>query len=329
MSNDLLQIQDLTVTFSSASPHVPALQAVRGISYSLKKGEILGIVGESGSGKSVSTTAIPGLLPSSAELSGSILFDGTELLNQPQAVLRRYRGGRIGMIFQEPGRSYDPLQNIGAVFHETFRCSQPNISRLQSDMLAAQLLAETGLQDAVQRLRSFPHQFSGGQLQRIGIALALAQNCDLLIADEPTTALDVTIQAQIVELLKKLQQKRGIAILFISHNIDIVAAIANRIMVMYGGLIMETGTTEYILNSCSHPYTQALLQAAPRFGSHYSQSRLVSIPGKVCDPRRPPAGCPFAPRCRKAQDICKTVLPQLKQRTTGNSACRCFLTQEE
>lgn len=331
----LLEVTDLRVSFPSASPQEAPVQAVRGVSFSLNKGEVLGIVGESGSGKSVSTAAIPGLLPLHAQTSGSVRFDGQELLHQPVSVLRRYRGRRIGMIFQEPGRSYDPLQNISAVFYETFRCSEPCITRAESDSRAAALLAETGLAGAAERLYSFPHQFSGGQLQRISIALALAQNCGLLIADEPTTALDVTIQAQIIALLKRLRETRGIAILFISHDMDAVAAVADRIMVMYAGLVMETGSRSHILSHARHPYTQALLDAAPRFGSHYALSRLRSIPGRVCDPRWPPSGCPFAERCPRAIPECRTELPALlaPQGVCAEGLCRCIMqtkrSQEE
>jgi peptide/nickel transport system permease protein len=304
-SDILLEAANLKVTFPPASPDTPPIQAVRGISFTLLRGEILGIVGESGSGKSVATSSIPRLLPKSAQVEGSIKYygasgDSTELVGASEDVLRAYRGRKIGMIFQEPGRSYDPLQKIGAVFWETFRVANPVMSREESDDRAVKLLEETGISEARRRLSGFPHQFSGGQLQRIGIALALAQDCELLIADEPTTALDVTIQTQIVNLLKDIRKRRNISILFISHNIDVVAAISDRIMVLYGGLIMETGDASTLLSTPRHPYTKALLNAAPRFGSHYSEERLVSIPGKVPDPRYPAAGCPFKPRCPDA-----------------------------
>jgi len=215
------------------------------------------------------------------------------------------------MIFQEPGRSYDPLQNMGSVFFETFKNSDPGISKEKAFEKAAALLAETGLENGRERLGNFPHQFSGGQLQRIGIALALAQGCELLIADEPTTALDVTIQKQIVELLKTLRRTHGISILFISHDIDLVAEISDRIMVMYGGMEMELGPSEGIINNPKHPYTRALLASSPRFGSHYSQGRLSAIPGKVSDPGTDLTGCPFAPRCSQATEKCHETTPPL------------------
>ena len=221
---------------------------VRGVSFYVNKGEILGLVGESGSGKSVTTTAIPGLLPANAELSGHIYFNGTDLTSLSKDELRKYRGSEIALIFQEPGRSFDPLQTIGSVFLETFMVKEPEITREDALKKAEKLLAEVGLPDPAKRLASYPHQFSGGQLQRIGIALALAQDCRLLIADEPTTALDVTIQAQIVSLLLKLKEERNLSIIFISHNISLVAQICDRICVMNGGKVMETGTSSQIMN---------------------------------------------------------------------------------
>ncbi len=301
----LLIVQDLRVGFESLDQKAGLTRAVRGISYYVKRGEILGIVGESGSGKSVSTTAIPGLLPANARVSGKIFFDGTELTALSQKELRPYRGKRIALILQEPGRSFDPLQNIGSVFFELYRNTEPKISRKESDSRAAKILGEVGLPDPQKRLRNYPHQFSGGQLQRIGIALALAQNAELLIADEPTTALDVTIQAQIVSLLLDLKKKRGLSIIFISHNIDLVSQISDRMIVMYGGKIMEQGSAADVSQRPKNPYTQALLEALPKFGTSYTERKLLSIPGSVVDPKNPPPGCPFEPRCSFAKEECK------------------------
>lgn len=307
-SDTLLEIKNLFVDFESFSPtqdsRLSMIHAVRGISYQVKRGEILGIVGESGSGKSVSTTAIPGLLPANAALRGKIFFDDTELTSLSQNELRPYRGRRIALILQEPGRSFDPLQNIGNLFFELYRNLEPKISRAESDERAVKILGEVGLPDPQSRLQNYPHQFSGGQLQRIGIALALAQGCELLIADEPTTALDVTIQAQIVALLLDLRKKRNLSIIFISHDIDLVLAISDRIIVMYGGKIMESGSAKEIGDAPKNPYTQALLAASPKFGQHYKNSALASISGKVVDPKNPPPGCPFAPRCSFAKGEC-------------------------
>ena len=276
--NALLSVQNLSVTFEILRGHkFSSIQAARGVSFDVKRGEILGIVGESGSGKSVSTTAIPGLLPANATQSGKIFYDGVELTALSQSQLREYRGNKIALIFQEPGRSFDPLQNIGSVFWETYRIRNPKITKEEAFEKASKLLSEVGIPDPAARLSVFPHQFSGGQLQRIGIALALAQDCQLLIADEPTTALDVTIQAQIVSLLLRLKKERNLSIIFISHNIDLVAQISDRIAVMYKGKIKEIGSPEEIIKSPKHPYTKALLGAVPQFGSHYTLGKMQSI----------------------------------------------------
>lgn len=306
LQRSFLTVQNLFVTFDITTGNKNIqIQAVRGVTFSMKRGEILGIVGESGSGKSVSTTAISGLLPGNAFVEGRIFFKGIELTSLSQDQFRELRGRKIGCIFQEPGRSFDPLQSIGNVFAETLKNSEPELSKEECKKRAVELLNEVGLPDAEKRLKNFPHQFSGGQLQRISIALSLAQGCDLLIADEPTTALDVTIQAQIVELLADLRNKRGLSIIFISHNIDLVASLCDNIIVMYGGLIMEKGTSAQIIKNPRHPYTKALLASTPKFGSHYTEQELSSIPGRVTDPASPVPGCPFAPRCSFKKDECE------------------------
>lgn len=301
-----LTVQNLFVTFDvqTGSRNIQ-IQAVRGVSFSMRRGEILGIVGESGSGKSVSTTAVLGLLPGNAFVEGRIFFKGIELTALSQDQFRELRGRKISCIFQEPGRSFDPLQSIENVFAETFRNSEPELTKEECKKRAVELLNEVGLPDAEKRLKNFPHQFSGGQLQRISIALSLAQGCDLLIADEPTTALDVTIQAQIAQLLSDLRSRRGLSIIFISHNIDLVASLCDNIIVMYGGLIMEKGSSSQIIKNPRHPYTKSLLASTPKFGSHYTEQVLVSIPGKVTDPASPEPGCPFAPRCSLKKDGCE------------------------
>jgi len=308
----LLSVDNLRVTFTIRRGREQTfVQSVRGVSFQMKKGEILGIVGESGSGKTVTTTAIPGLHPVNASVEGTILYNksssGSDFLNltsMTQNELRPLRGKEIGMIFQEPGRSFDPLQSMEKVFLETFRNSDKNITKEESFRKAVELLGKVGITDAEKRLKNYPHQFSGGQLQRIGIALSLAQGCRLLIADEPTTALDVTVQAQIVNLLKELNRTEGLSIIFISHNINLVADLCDNMVVMYGGLIMEKGTSEQIMNNPCHPYTQALLASTPEFGTHYTTKRLVSIPGRVTDPAHPEPGCPFAPRCSYCSAQC-------------------------
>lgn len=271
--NILLSVKDLSITFCILKgTQREAVRAVQGISFDVMKGEILGLVGESGSGKSVSTAAIPGLLSANAWQDGRIFFEGVELTALNRRELMKYRGAQIALIFQEPGRSFDPLQNIGSVFWEAFRVTEPAISKEEAYARAEKLLQEVGLPDPRGRLSAYPHQFSGGQLQRIGIALALAQGCRLLIADEPTTALDVTIQAQIISLLLRLKEERGLSIIFISHDIDLVAQISDRIAVMRHGKIVETGSAAQIMTTPRHEYTKALISAVPKFGEHYSDA---------------------------------------------------------
>lgn len=308
MTNNLLTVNNLNVTFSMTRGNKSVeIKAVRNVSFNLERGKILGIVGESGSGKSVSTTAILGLLPQNAEVSGSIIYDNNNLTQMTTKELRQFRGRKIGMIFQEPSRSFDPLQNLESVFFETFRNQNPKITKQQSIEKAIELLNEVGLTNSKERLSNFPHQFSGGQLQRISIALSLAQGCNLLIADEPTTALDVTIQKQIVQLLKHLQTEKQLSIIFISHNIDLVSEISDDIIVMYGGMIMERGNTKTVLSNPIHPYTKALIKASPVFGTNYKFQKLEYIPGKVTDPANPEIGCPFEPRCSKKSEKCKST----------------------
>ena len=306
-ARNFLSVENLSVTFTVFREGKRIdVYAVRGVSFSMQRGEVLGIVGESGSGKSVTVSAIPDLLPQNAFRSGRVYFEGTELSALGEKEMRAFRGKKIGMIFQEPALSFDPLQTVGSVFFEALRTIDKSCTKDAAYEKAEALLKEVGLPDPRKRLASYPHQFSGGQLQRIGIALALAQGCELLIADEPTTALDVTIQAQIVSLLVRLQKERGLSVIFISHNIDIVSRIADRIIVMYGGKVMEEGSAESIVNTPRHPYTKALLASSANFGMHYTKERMKSIPGKVCDPSAPERGCPFAPRCAFVRSSCAT-----------------------
>lgn len=270
----ILSVQDLKVDFYVQTLKGTVItHAVKGISYEVKRGEILGIVGESGSGKSVSTTAIPGLLAGNAVMDGHIVFDGTDLTELSQKELRKYRGKKIGLIFQEPGRSFDPLQNIGSVFLELYRNIDENITKEDAMKKAEELLKEVGLPDPKSRLLNFPHQFSGGQLQRIGIALALAQGCELLIADEPTTALDVTISMQIIALLSELKKKHNLSVIFISHDIDLVANICDRIVVMHNGIIEETGDAKTVFENPKAEYTKHLLDSRVKFGQHYTDDK--------------------------------------------------------
>ncbi len=303
--DSVLSVVDLHVTFDVLRrSKAVKIHAARGISFDLMKREVLGIVGESGSGKSVSTTAITGLLGSSACVTGRIFYNGVELSSLDDDSLRLYRGREIALIFQESGRAFDPLQNIGSVFLEAYRNIEPKISKNDALERASVLLREVGLSDAEGRLKSYPHQFSGGQLQRIGIALALAQGCKILIADEPTTALDVTIQAQIVSLLLRLREERGLSIIFISHDINLVSKISDRVLVMYGGKIVEVSDSKSLLENPRHPYTRALVASIPSFGTHHTLSKMAFIRGRVQDPASDWKGCPFFSRCDHALDVC-------------------------
>ena len=319
----ILDVRGLTVDFPAADG---SLQAVRGVDLSLQRGQCLGIVGESGSGKSVSALASLGLLGRDARVGGSILLKGSDIRGLSQDRLRGLRGTVASMIFQEPSRSFDPIYSIGKTFQETLRVKSPSLSQADCLARAAQLLAEVHIPRAEERLKSFPHQFSGGMLQRIMIALALANDPELLVADEPTTALDVTIQAEIIGLLDELRRRRQLSLIFISHNLALVGQIADRISVMYAGLVLEEGPAGTVLSQPRSPYTRALLDALPGWGSHYGNQELQSIPGSVPDPTRPEPGCPFAPRCRMARDECSARVPALARSDQAGSpvSYRCI-----
>lgn len=298
----MIEIKNLRVEFETEKG---TLKALRGIDFQVFPGEILGIVGESGSGKSVTATSMMGLLPKRVVKSGEILIDGTSVLSLSRNELSKIRGNKISMIFQEPGRSFDPLYSIGKTFSETLLRNNPALSKEQCNNKAIELLKEVGIPNPEERLNNFPHQLSGGQLQRVMIALAVAANPSYLIADEPTTALDVTIQGRIVRLLKEMKEKYNLAVIFITHDLSLIQSIADKILVMYSGLVLEYGKAAEVLSIPLHPYTQGLLSSIPRPGANYRTEKLVAIPGNIPDPTNPPPGCPFAPRCKYAKDICR------------------------
>ena len=286
----LLEVKDLAVSFSTAAGKV---QAVRGIGFPLEKGRTLAIVGESGSGKSVTGRAIMGILAENARVeSGSIAFDGKDLLKLSEKQLCPIRGNRIAMVFQDPLSSLDPVMRIGQQITEVSRLKL-GLSRRRAREKALGLLAEVGIPDPWRCFQQFPHELSGGMRQRIVIAIALAADPEILICDEPTTALDVTIQAQILELLARLKQQRGLSMLFITHDFGVVANVADEIGVMYAGKIVEYGTSREIFHDPRHPYTRALLAAMPDLST---QGPLYAIPGAPPDMTDPPAGDAFAPR---------------------------------
>ncbi len=309
MSAALVHVRGLEVDFATQRG---LLRAVRGVDFSLAEGEVLGIVGESGSGKSVTAHALLRLLPGNGRVAArALLYRGADVLAMPQQRLQGYRGGDVSIVFQEPGRSFDPIYSIGRALEETLLIHRPELSSQQVRERSLELLREAHVPDPEERLLNFPHQFSGGLLQRVMIALALASDPSVLIADEPTTALDVTIQAQIIDLLLELKERRNLAILFISHNLALVGGIADRIVVMYAGLALESGPAGEVLRRPRHPYTRALLDSLLRPGDHYTAGRLATIPGAVPDPLSSEPGCPFAPRCSLAVEACRAAVPGL------------------
>ena len=302
----LLSVKNLKTIFHTQDGTV---HAVNDVSFSLQPGELLGVVGESGSGKSVTMMSLLKLLPiPPAEIvSGQVEYGGKDLLQLDLAELRDLRGGDIGFVFQDPMTSLNPVLTVGYQLMEPLRVHK-GMSKKEARERAAELLALVGIPSAEQRLRDFPHQFSGGMRQRVMIAIALACDPKVLIADEATTALDVTVQAQILELIKELRQKIKMAIVWITHDLGVVAGIADRVAVMYGGQIVEYADVERLYADPRHPYTRALLQTLPEHDVGESK-RLVSIPGQAPDLRAPLSACPFAPRCSEVHDKCLNANP--------------------
>src|SRR3954470_1540784 len=296
----VLQVKDLNISFHTFSGEV---QAIRGVSFDLYNGETLAIVGESGSGKSVTTKSIMRLLPehNSEIKSGEILFEGKDLTKLKDKEMQKIRGKDISMIFQDPMTSLNPTMKIGHQIMEPLIKHQ-NMSRHAAKERAVDLLKLVGIPKAEIRVDQYPHQFSGGMRQRVVIAIALACNPKILIADEPTTALDVTIQAQILELMKDLQNKIDTSIIFITHDLGVVANVADRVAVMYGGQIVETGTVDEVFYDPRHPYTWGLLSSMPSLDND-GDTELIAIPGTPPDLINPPKGCPFAPRNEYAMEI--------------------------
>lgn len=309
----LLSVRDLSVTFRAKS----AVRAVRRVSYDLAVGEQVGLVGESGSGKSAGALALVRLLPDYADLSGSVVLDGADLLRLGERELRGVRGDQVGIVYQDPFSSLNPVLTIGKQLTEVLRKYQ-RISNRAARREAAGLLGSVGVPNPDQRISDFPHQFSGGMRQRAVIAMAVAPRPALLIADEPTTALDVTVQAQILELLQELTSEHRTTMLLITHDLGVVAGVTKRVMVMYAGRIVESSSTEDVFTRASHPYTVALHRSLPRIDVR--QERLVTIEGQPPDPTRPVEGCPFAPRCPSVIDRCGTEDPPLMTIPTARRA---------
>ncbi|HLJ98474.1 MAG TPA: ABC transporter ATP-binding protein [Streptosporangiaceae bacterium] len=314
----LLEVENLEVSFRTADGVV---RAVRDISYHVEAGKTLGIVGESGSGKSVSTQTIMGLTRG-AQVSGRAIFAGQDLLAASSAQLQEIRGAKIGMIFQDPLSSLHPYYRVGWQIVEMIRLHDKAMNKEQAWARAAELLGLVGIPQPERRVRDFPHQFSGGMRQRAMIAMAMALNPALLIADEPTTALDVTVQAQVLRVIRRMQELFGTAVILITHDLGVIADVADEVLVMYGGKVMERADRRTLFYQCHHPYTEGLLQSLPAYDS--SRERLRPIPGQPPSLLTPPPGCPFAPRCPYVMDRCRTEMPALDPagETPGHlSAC--------
>ena len=325
MSESILSVNNLKVSFKTRSGDV---QAVRGVSYELKRGEVMGIVGESGSGKSVSSMALMQLLGSNAIIKeGSAVFGGTDLLRLKTKEINKIRGSKISIIFQDPMTCLNPLMKVGEQVAETLREHNPGVTKNEALKRVIDLFAQVRIPNPKNRFYSYPHEFSGGMRQRAMIAMALACNPDIIIADEPTTALDVTIQAQIVQILKNLQKDRNMSIIFITHDLGVVAEICTKIVVMYGGMILERGSAEEIYENPSHPYTLGLMAAVPRLDQNRDKP-LDPIPGSPPDMLAPPAGCPFCPRCPYARLICNYEMPPEYVIGNNHTSC-CFMHDKD
>jgi peptide/nickel transport system ATP-binding protein len=301
---DLLAVTDLRVTLQTSRGPVDAL---REVSFSMQRGDTLGLIGESGCGKSITALALMGLLPDGATVAGSIRFGGQELTALDDDAMCAIRGARIGMIFQEPMTALNPLHTIGRQIAEPLRLHR-GMGAAAARAEALRLLNRVHLPDAAKRLDAYPHQMSGGQRQRVGIAIALACGPDLLIADEPTTALDVTIQREVLDLIAELVAEDGMGLLLISHDLGVMAETVQRVLVMYGGTVVESGPAAALFDTLAHPYTRGLFAARPRLGLPRG-TRLTTIPGRVPELADMPAGCAFADRCDWVVDACRRALP--------------------
>ncbi len=315
---NLLAVTDLRVTL--ATSRGPA-DALRGVSFTLERGQTLGLIGESGCGKSITALALMGLLPDGATVSGSIRFNGQELTTLDEDAYCQLRGDRIGMVFQEPMSALNPLHTVASQIGESLRLHR-GLDRSAARAQALRLLDKVKLPNAAQRLDAYPHQLSGGQRQRVVIAIALACGPDLLIADEPTTALDVTLQREVLDLIAELVREDGMGLVLISHDLGVMADRVQRLLVMYGGTVVESGPTTDVFARLAHPYSQGLFAARPRLGLARG-TRLATIPGRVPELIDLPAGCPFAERCPRVVADCRAALPALVALSAEHHA-RCI-----
>jgi len=315
-SKPLLEVRNLGVHFRSAEG---TFKAVDGVSFAIGRGETLGVVGESGCGKSVTALAVMGLIPRPPGIiaSGEVLLEGEDLLRKPAAEMRRIRGNRISMIFQEPMTSLNPVHTVGEQIAEGIMLHQ-NVGKAEGRARAIEMLKLVRIPAPEQRIDEYPHQLSGGMRQRVMIAIALACQPRLLIADEPTTALDVTIQAQILELMRDLRDRTGTAIMMITHDLGVIAELAHRVVVVYAGRVVEEALVADLFSDPQHPYTLGLLGSIPKL--HVEEERLAAIEGSVPNPYSLPTGCPFNPRCPFADDRCRAEAPALKEVRPGHRA---------
>lgn len=320
----LLDVRDLKVSFFTAAGEV---KAVGGISYQLKYGEVMGIVGESGSGKSVEAYSIMGLLQSPGKVvGGSISFEGKDVLAFDKNQLQDFRGNEVSMIFQNPMTCLNPVYSIGNQLIEAVRCHK-KVTKAEAWTKSVEMLKLVGINNPEKRMEQYPHELSGGMRQRVMIAMGLICDPKMLIADEPTTALDVTIQAQIIELMKEIQKKTKMAIIFITHNLGVVAEICDQVSVMYAGKIVEQGKVENIFYNPKHPYTLGLLRSMPRIDEK-EHERLIPIQGTPVDMLNPPAGCPFGPRCDHCMKICLRQEPPKFDLGEGHTVA-CWLLADQ
>lgn len=324
MTEAILKISNLHTHFFTDRGEIPA---VDGVSLTVHKGEVVGIVGESGCGKSVTSLSIMKLVPSPPGkiVNGTIEYNGMNLVNASEKQMRKIRGNEISMIFQEPMTSLDPLFTIGNQIREAIRLHQ-KVTKKEATERAVEMLRLVGIPRAEEIINEYPHQLSGGMRQRVMIAMAMASNPKILIADEPTTALDVTIQAQILDLMKKLNEEKETAILLITHDLGVVAEICDRVVVMYAGQVVEEGTTREILKDSTHPYTKGLIRSIPKL--HEKNQSLYSIPGTVPKLRMGMTGCRFKDRCEFAHERCFTETPELFS-LGNNRYSRCFLLEDK
>ena len=324
MKEKLLEIKDEYLSFFTPAGEVKALN---GVSFSLEEGEVLGIVGESGSGKSVTAYSVMGLTAFPGKLvSGTIRFNGHQVDVMTEKDFRKMRGNEVSIIFQDPMTSLNPVYTIGNQIEEVIKLHTDKTAK-EAHARAKELLELVGINEPDKRLKQYPHELSGGMRQRVMIAIALACEPKLLIADEPTTALDVTIQAQILELMQELREKLGMSIIMITHDLGVVASMCERIAVMYAGHIVEYGTTDEIFYKPSHEYTKGLINSIPKLTAQETE-RLVPIEGQPVDLMNPPAGCPFAPRCDKCMKICLSKMPP-KTQLSETHYSHCWLWQKE